>query len=117
MRVIVAGSRDRFDYEVVVDAIEAAPFPITTLLCGMARGVDMYGFIWAKKKGIPIREYPADWERWGKAAGAIRNQLMAQKADALIAVWDGRSRGTADMIDKMRRLQKPVFVREVSSGA
>jgi hypothetical protein len=44
--------------------------------------------------------FKADWDKHGKAAGPIRNQQMAQEADGLIAFWDGKSRGTKDMIQK-----------------
>ena len=32
-------------------------------------------------------------------AGPLRNEKMARVADALIAFWDGKSRGTKNMID------------------
>ena len=47
--------------------------------------------------------YPADWERHGRAAGPIRNEEMAEVSDALIAFWDGKSRGTKSMIEIARR--------------
>ena len=51
-----------------------------------------------------------DWNKHGKAAGPIRNRQMAEYADCLIAVWDGKSRGTKNMIDEMNKLMKPVFL-------
>ena len=49
------------------------------------------------------------WNRYGRKAGILRNRKMAKYADALIAVWDGLSRGTANMIAEMEALGKPVF--------
>lgn len=56
----------------------------------------------------------ADWGRFGRAAGSYRNAEMAEYADAAIILWDGESRGTLDMIDKMRRAGKPceIWIRE-----
>lgn len=70
----------------------------------MAPGVDMMGWYWARSKNIPRKEYPADWNKFRKRAGFIRNQKMAENADALIAVWDGKSRGTKDMMQRAERL-------------
>ncbi len=110
MRVIVAGSRDINDYEIVKAAIEKSEFNIFEVVSGRARGVDQLGEKWAICNEIPIAIFPANWKRDGKAAGHIRNVSMAHHADALIAVWDGESRGTKHMIDTMTKLKKPVYV-------
>ena len=47
----------------------------------------------------PVKKFPADWGGLGKRAGYLRNEQMADYADALIAVWDGKSKGTKHMID------------------
>lgn len=70
----------------------------SVVLCGMAPGADTCGFVWAKRQGIKIEKHPADWGRYGLGAGPIRNRKMAERATHLIAFWDGRSRGTLDMI-------------------
>jgi predicted Rossmann fold nucleotide-binding protein DprA/Smf involved in DNA uptake len=112
MRVIIAGSRDalvgRRDIE---DAVKQSGFVVDTVISGTARGVDFTGEVWARSKKIPVEQYPAEWELYGKAqAGRIRNRQMADVADALIAIWDGKSSGTSNMIEIMRRLGKLVFV-------
>ena len=43
--------------------------------------------------------FPADWKKYGKSAGYVRNSEMAEVAESLIAFWDGKSRGTKNMID------------------
>jgi hypothetical protein len=68
------------------------------IVSGMAQGVDLGGLYWAKVRGLPVVEAPALWNRYGKAAGFIRNQWMAWYATHLIAIWDGESRGTQHMI-------------------
>ncbi len=65
----------------------------------MARGADKLGYDWGKANNIPIAEFPADWNRYGKSAGYRRNVEMAKNADALLALWDGKSRGTRHMIE------------------
>ena len=72
---------------------------IDELVCGMAQGPDLIGKEWALSLGkVGVKEFPADWKGYGKAAGFIRNGQMAAYADALIAFWDGNSRGTDHMI-------------------
>jgi hypothetical protein len=94
----------------VCDAINESPFTIKQVISGCARGVDQMGIRWAKENKISFVGVPANWDYYGKSAGMIRNTQMANKADALIAIWDGESRGTKHMIDYMYRLEKPVFV-------
>lgn len=98
MRTIVAGSRGVVDYDVVQEAIESAGWRPSVVLSGTANGVDRLGERWAKEHDVPVERYATDWETYGKRAGYIRNTLMATKAEALIAVWDGVSRGTMHMI-------------------
>jgi hypothetical protein len=112
MKVIVAGSRDGFVAKNVFEAIEESPFvsDITEIVSGTARGVDRDGEYYATCNNIAVKHFPADWDAHGKAAGHIRNRQMAEYADALVAVWDGKSRGTKNMIDTMKKLGKPVYV-------
>lgn len=110
MRVIIAGSRDLNKEFLVRDAIQASGFDITTLVCGMARGVDMVGHAWARSRGIPIDERYAQWKTLGRSAGYKRNVEMAENADALIAVWDGSSRGTSHMIEIAAKYELATYI-------
>lgn len=103
MKTIIAGSRTITDYKEVHAACCSANFQITEVLCGGARGVDLLGAQWAEHQGIPVRMFPADWERLGRAAGPTRNEEMARNAEALVLVWDGKSRGSAHMRGAARR--------------
>lgn len=102
-RVIVAGSRDFCDYELLeskLDKLLARYDPQDlTIVCGEARGADSLGKRYAEEHGISVKSFPAEWERYGKSAGYKRNVQMAENADALVAFWDGKSRGTRHMID------------------
>lgn len=108
MKVIIAGSRGF--YGPVDLAVSRSPFKITEVVSGGARGIDKAGEEWAQGSGIPVKQFLADWEKDGKAAGIYRNIDMAEYADALIAIWDGQSRGTLHMINSMVNKKKPVFV-------
>jgi SLOG family YspA-like protein len=114
MRVIIAGSRDiTLSFDCVWDVVQASGFDVTSVVCGLARGVDMSGRMWAKTVGITVQEYPADWGKFGKSAGYRRNVQMAENADALIAVTNG-SKGTGHMIDIARSKGLLVFVKDWS---
>lgn len=114
MKVIIAGSRDIADYSVVEHAVIKSGFEeITEVVSGCARGVDFLGEQWALNNNIPIRSFPAEWAMFGKSAGYIRNGKMAQYADALIAVWDGKSKGTKNMIDLARERNLQVYIHLV----
>lgn len=113
LKVIVAGSRTVKAFWAVRDAIAAAGFEIGELVSGGASGPDKTGEVWAMERGIPVRRFPAEW-RHGPKAGPMRNRQMAVYADALIAIWDGASRGTANMIEEMQQQGKSVFVHRVN---
>lgn len=110
MKTIIAGSRAIKDYLIVEHAIKESGFQITEVVCGDAPGVDRLGAKWADKHHIPVKHFPADWDKHGKAAGPIRNDQMAKYASALIAVWDGVSSGTEDMIEKAKKRGLSGFV-------
>lgn len=119
MRTIIAGSRSLDKPEPIkryLDSVRAmlraSNVEIAEVVCGCARGVDTIGEQWANENGIPVARFPADWDRNGRQAGPIRNLQMAKYADALIAIWDGKSRGTKNMLDLARRHK--LFVWEIS---
>lgn len=110
MRIIIAGSRNITDKKLVESVIENCLYPIDQIVCGGAKGVDLLGKEWAESQGIDVALFLPDWNKYGKGAGMVRNMEMGNYADALITIWDGKSRGTKHMIDYMRRLGKAVLV-------
>ena len=101
-RIIIAGGRDFRNYDLLVETMNHLLSNISddiTVVCGKARGADTLGEQYAKEHGYSVRYFPADWDRYGKAAGYIRNTEMAKNADALVAFWDGVSLGTHHMIE------------------
>ena len=118
LRVVVAGSRTFLDYEVVKRAIETAMALwqcdlFTVVSGGEPNGVDALGERWAREHGHPCIVEPADWDRHGRAAGPIRNRRMAEMTDALVAVWDGRSPGTKNMIEEAAKRGRLLYVVRV----
>ena len=102
--MIIAGGRDFNDYALLkakCDTIlaEKAATHRIVIVSGAARGADSLGERYAREHGYALDSHPADWNTHGKSAGYIRNTDMANSADALIAFWDGHSRGTKHMID------------------
>ena len=110
MRVIVAGSRSIRDRRVVEKVIAESEFDISELVSGGAKGVDRLAEDWANASGVAVRMFRPDWHRFRRGAGLVRNREMAAYADALVAIWDGESRGTGHMIEAMRARRKPVHV-------
>lgn len=114
-RVIIAGGRDFSDYRLLERTVDGflsgRGGEEIAILCGKARGADALGERYARSRGYRLQYYPADWERYGRAAGCIRNQEMAQNADALVAFWDGMSRGTGHMIGAARRRRLTVLIQ------
>ena len=114
MRTIIAGSRDITKYEYVEKAVESFKAEklqnVTVVISGTARGVDRLGEEYARKNSLLCEKYPADWDKHGRSAGYKRNELMAGKAEALIALWDGKSRGTKHMIDLAEKYNLLVYI-------
>ncbi len=98
MRTVIAGGRNLKDYKLVIKAVDRCGWLPTIVLSGAAKGADKLGEKWARANDIPVELYPADWNKHGISAGVKRNVLMASRAEALIALWDGKSSGTKHMI-------------------
>lgn len=111
MRLIIAGSRGASEADVRA-ALCRCPWSgfVSAVVSGGARGADAWGERWASERMIEVLRFNAEWERFGKRAGPIRNEAMARSAEALIAVWDGESRGTSNMIERARQNGLRVFV-------
>lgn len=115
MKLIIAGSRTinikGYDLSVMIPVVTGhTRSEIDEIVSGLAKGPDTAGkdlanLVWNKN----LKEFPADWETHGKAAGPIRNKQMAEYGDALLLIWDGESRGSKNMKQEMLKLGKPVY--------
>jgi hypothetical protein len=107
-KVIVAGSRDFDDYELLkikLDKILSSLIDLyeIEIVSGMARGADRLGERYAAERGYRVKDFKADWDRYGKPAGPIRNEEMAQYADACVVFWKNKSKGSRSMIDLAKK--------------
>ncbi len=114
MKTIIAGSRNINSLAVLRDAIKQAErregiIP-SLIVSGCAKGVDTNGEDWSREQKLPLIRMPALWGKYGKSAGRMRNIEMADYAEALIAVWDGESKGTKHMIDTARYKGLKVYI-------
>lgn len=133
-KLIVAGGRNFNDKELlnreldkIVDWVKMSrPGYSVSIVSGMAKGADMLGYLYSKENNLKCYEFPADWNnldvegaipkknRFGKTynvvAGHQRNQKMSEFGDALLLFWDGTSTGSKDMLNRMEKAEKPVWV-------
>ncbi|MEG1235059.1 MAG: hypothetical protein RSB80_08975 [Anaerovoracaceae bacterium] len=99
MRVAIIGSRS-----LTVTNLEAyLPADVTEIISGGARGIDTSACEYAKAHGIKLTEYLPEYKRYGHAAPIKRNVTIISHADLVLAFWDGRSRGTAFVIEECRK--------------
>lgn len=130
MKTIIAGGREHTDASLVADAIKQSGFTITEVVSGGAKGVDTLGEEWACDNDIPVRQFIAEWQNFELSgakvktrynsyskkdenyvynAGFIRNQEMAEYAEALIAI-PGEGNGTLDIIKRAKEAGLQVFI-------
>ncbi len=81
-----------------------------TIVSGGARGVDSYAEAFAKRNNIETKIFLPNWNRYGKSAGFIRNELIINEADKVIAFWDGKSKGSKHSIDLAIKANKPIDI-------
>lgn len=114
MRTIIAGGRECGSILPVERAMAACGWVPSVVLSGKAPGVDRLGEDWANARQIPVEPYPAKWRdeqgRKDPLAGFKRNALMAENAEALVAIWDGVSPGTKDMIERAQEKKLRVHI-------
>lgn len=81
-----------------------------TIVSGGAKGADTYAREFAKKKGLNLIEFLPQYDKYGRTAPLVRNKLIVEECDCLIAFWDGTSRGTKYTIDYAHQLGKPIKI-------
>lgn len=104
-RIIIAGGRSFSDYKLLKDKLDyylrdkvRQGYEII-IISGTANGADKLGERYAMERGYKIERYPADWNKYKKAAGYRRNVQMSEVANACVVFWDGVSPGSKHMID------------------
>jgi len=113
MKLAVVGSRNIIDEEMVFNSINSTIKDIQTpitIVSGGAKSVDSIAAKWAKTNDVPLIEFKADWSKFGKAAGIIRNKDIIKNCDTVLAIWDGKSKGTQNSIKLGHSLNKNVII-------
>jgi len=116
-RILIAGSRTFKDYDrmykEVTKYIYREPCEnLITVVSGGANGADKLAERYAKHLEFKFKLFPANWDKYGKPAGMIRNEEMGQYCDEAIIFWDGKSRGAKGMINILNKLNKPFKIIE-----
>ena len=110
MNVVIAGGRDFTNTALVFNKLKNLFNINDVIISGHASGADKIGEAYAKVYNMQVRLFPAEWDKYGKSAGPIRNRKMAEVADLVIVFWDLESRGTKSMIKEALRLNKKLLV-------
>lgn len=115
VKLIIAGSRTLIEESVEIrktvdNILTTMNMQVDEIVSGNAAGPDKIGESYAQMKNIRVTSMPADWGKYGRAAGPIRNKQMAHYADVGIVFWDGVSKGSLNMIEEMSKLNKPCLV-------
>ena len=114
MKLIIAGSRNLTVDQHLIHWLIYTCFKLDPkmIIAGESGNVDICAKFYAqsmKNTGMQYKGYAAKWGKLGRKAGPIRNGQMAQDGDALLLIWDGKSRGSANMKSQMIKLKKPVY--------
>lgn len=117
-KVVIGGCREFNDYRLLCDFADACLSRIAAqgdicIVSGGCRGADMLGERYAAERGYAVERHLVDWKQYGRSAGPRRNREMVEAADYVIAFWDGRSRGTASLIDYAKERKKPLRVKTI----
>ena len=117
MKVVICGSRSIEDYNLVAEHIKKSRFDISAVISGTATGVDKLGEKYAEEHDLCLVRMPANWKKYGRQAGPLRNIDMAKICDAAIIIWDGHSKGTYHMYMEMRKVCKPYYFVNLADAA
>ena len=111
MRIAVVGSRDFSDAELVYQVLSR--YNISHIVSGGARGADTLAIVYAEVMGIPYTIYAAEWDKYGRAAGFIRNKDIVDDCAQVIAFWNGISKGTQHTLVYARKQGKLLHIETV----
>ena len=113
----IVGSRTFTDYDLLVETMKSLTSKVVRVVSGGAKGADTLASQWAIENHVPLDEFIPNWELYGKSAGFKRNTNIIAEADALLAFWDAKSKGTASSIKLAEAKDIPVRVVLFGKGA
>lgn len=105
MKILVCGGRNYKNKQRVFDKLDSVHklTPISEIIQGGAWGADALAVAWATDNEIKITTYPANWEKWGKVAGSIRNaEMLAKNPNIEMVIAFPGGGGTENMINAAR---------------
>ena len=108
MRVAVIGSRNFSDYQKVKKVLDQ--LEISLIVSGGAKGADTLGYQYALENSIETLIFRAEWDKYGKSAGYIRNVDIIDNSDIVLAFWDGKSKGTLHSINLAKKKGKALLI-------
>jgi len=117
INLAIVGTRTFTDY-IFLEKSVLNNYDITTIsniISGGATGADTLAEVFAKKYSIPIIIYKPDWKLYGRGAGPIRNKIIIDSSDTVIAFWDGISPGTKNSVDLAKKSNKPIIIYNYNS--
>ena len=110
LKIGVIGSRSFNNYKLLKDTLDKYKDDVFIIVSGGAKGADLLGEKWANENNIKKLIHKPNWEIHGKVAGFIRNELIVDDSDMIIAFWDGLSRGTEHSINLAKQKGKDVEI-------
>jgi hypothetical protein len=118
MKVGIVGSRSFMDFQRLSRELDKLNLSVTDEIVsgGCPKGADYLAERYARVRKHPLKVFKADWERYGKSAGVVRNLELVKYCDSVVVFWDGTSRGTANTIARCLELNKPfsiIFFQEM----
>lgn len=137
LKTIIAGTRTIVGADIAWEAMRNCPWAgeITEVVCGESEyqvkcflrreregNPDIFGAVWALSKNIPVKYFAADWHRFGRSAGPIRNREMAHHGEALVLIWNETSKGSENMLKQATQVGYPrerifqYIVKEIIDG-
>lgn len=111
MKIAIIGSREcgNFNFEQELKN-RLLVFPTDTIISGGARGIDTLAAQYARKRGMKLLEFRPDYATFGRGATFVRNRLIVDMADVVLAYWNGTSRGTKYTIEYAKKKYVPVII-------
>jgi predicted Rossmann fold nucleotide-binding protein DprA/Smf involved in DNA uptake len=116
MKLAIIGSRSFDDYELLCCMVMEHFPDATHIISGGAIGADRLARRFAGEHGLELHEHLPDWKRFGRGAGQIRNRIIIDNADAVLAFWDGRSKGTRGGLEYAKKKGKAMVVIAVATS-
>ncbi|MBQ2676529.1 MAG: DUF2493 domain-containing protein [Clostridia bacterium] len=116
-RIVVGGCRDYNNYfvfkEFMAECLSKINSENIIILSGHCSGVDQMAEKYAQEHKLPLEIYPAEWGKYGRAAGPKRNQIMVENAEIVIAFWDRKSKGTKNLISCAEKSGKKKYIKYI----